>query len=249
MENLLFLVVGATAGVLSGFFGIGGGLIVVPLCVVLGEGVKSAIALSAMQMTFSSVYGSYAHIKNGMFDPRDYLWLGLGGVTGAAIGALLLGAVSAHFAAIFFLVMLIIGFLRIASAKAEGKKEAKFPPHWLLFASGLFVGIYAGMVGVGGGFLLVAIMTGFLGTSIKNAVAISLFFTLFVGSGAFAAYALSGMVDFTKGAFLSIGALSGVRGGIWLASKTSAKNHKYLVVATYLLMIVVMIYKIAKGEI
>ncbi|MDR2638219.1 MAG: sulfite exporter TauE/SafE family protein [Helicobacteraceae bacterium] len=249
MEYLLFLVVGVSAGVVSGFFGIGGGLIVVPLCVLLGEEVKSAIALSTMQMTFSSVYGSYAHIKNRMYDPRRYVWLGFGGVTGAAIGAYLLSLVSAHFAALFFLTMLILGFLRIVASKAEGDKEAATPPQWLLMLAGLFVGVYAGMVGVGGGFLLVAIMTGFLGAPIKNSVAISLFFVLFVGSGAFAVYALSGMVDFAKGAFLSLGSLAGVRGGIWIASKITAKRHKQAIVAVYTLMIVVMIYKIAKGEI
>ena len=249
MEYLLFLCVGAVAGVTSGFFGIGGGLVVVPLCILLGEGVKSAIALSSMQMTFSSILGSYSHIKNGMFSPRDYAWLGFGGVSGAALGAYLLGVVSTHFAALFFLIMLIIGFLRIATAKAEGDKNDKTPPHFLAFAVGFFVGIYAGMTGVGGGFLLVAIMTGFLGAPIKNAVAISLFFVLFVGSGAFLSYAVSGMIDFYKGAFLSLGALGGVQGGIWLASKTSPKHHKWAVVIVYILMIAIMIYKIAKGEI
>ncbi|MDR0747339.1 MAG: sulfite exporter TauE/SafE family protein [Helicobacteraceae bacterium] len=249
MEYLLFLCVGAIAGVTSGFFGIGGGLVVVPLCVLLGEGVKSAIALSSMQMTFSSILGSYSHVKNKMFNPVDYLWLGLGGVTGAALGAYLLRFISPHFAALFFLVMLIIGFARIATAKAEGDKDAKTPPQSLAFAVGFFVGVYAGMTGVGGGFLLVAIMTGFLGAPIKNTVAISLFFVLFVGSGAFLSYVLSGMIDFAKGAFLSLGALGGVQGGIWLASKTSPKHHKWAVVAVYIMMIVIMIYKIAKGEI
>ncbi|MDR2153094.1 MAG: sulfite exporter TauE/SafE family protein [Helicobacteraceae bacterium] len=249
MEHLPFLFVGLIAGVTSGFFGIGGGLVVVPLCVLLGAGVKEAIALSSMQMTFSSIYGSYSHVKNKMFSPLAYLWLGLGGVGGAACGAYALQFVSPHFAALFFLVMLIIGFARIATAKAEGDKNAKTPPHFLAFAVGFFVGVYAGMVGVGGGFLLVAIMTGFLGAPIKNAVAISLFFVLFVGSGAFLTYALNGMIDFMKGAFLSLGSLAGVQGGIWLASKTSPKHHKWAVVATYILMIVIMIYKIAKGEI
>jgi uncharacterized membrane protein YfcA len=249
LEYLLFLLVGAIAGVTSGFFGIGGGLIVVPLCVLLGEGVKSAIALSSMQMTFSSILGSYSHVKNKMFSPTEYAWLGLGGVSGAALGAYLLGFVSPHFAALFFLVMLIIGFLRIVTARAEGAPDAKTPPRLLTFAVGFFVGIYAGMTGVGGGFLLVAIMTGFLGAPIKNAVAISLFFVLFVGSGAFLTYAANGMIDFVKGAFLSAGSLAGVQGGIWLASKTSPRQHKWAVVATYILMIVIMTYKIAKGEI
>jgi uncharacterized membrane protein YfcA len=249
MEYPLFFIVGAAAGVASGFFGIGGGLIAVPLCVLLGEDVKSAIALSAMQMTFSSVYGSFEHIRNKMFNPKDYLWLGLGGVTGAAFGAYLLRVVSARFAAIFFLVMLIIGFLRIVTANAEGRKTIASPPNWLLACAGLFVGVYSGMVGVGGGFLLVAIMSGFLGASIKNSVAISLFFVMFVGSGAFASYAISGMVDFAKGAFLAAGSLIGVRGGVWIASKINAERHKQAIVAVYLPMIAVMIYKIAKGEI
>ncbi|GHV04408.1 UPF0721 transmembrane protein [Campylobacterota bacterium] len=249
MEYLLFALTGLVAGVASGFFGIGGGLIVVPLCVALGEGVKSAIALSTMQMTFSSILGSYINSKKQLFNPLDYLPLGFGGVLGAACGAYLLTIVSAHIAALFFLAMLIVGLWRMWGTKAEGKDDAKTPNGILLFAAGLLVGTYAGMVGVGGGFLLVAILTGFMGAAIKNAVAIGLYFVLFVGTSAFITYALMGYVDFTKGAFLSIGSLLGVQLGISWASKVSPKYHKKAVIGVYILMIILMIYKIAKGEI
>ncbi len=56
MEILLILV-GASVGTLSGFFGIGGGMILIPLLLLIGVDIKSAIGISIVQMVFSSFYG------------------------------------------------------------------------------------------------------------------------------------------------------------------------------------------------
>ena len=51
--------VGIFIGVMSGFFGIGGGMILVPILVALGFGIKDAIGISIIQMVFISIFGSY----------------------------------------------------------------------------------------------------------------------------------------------------------------------------------------------
>ncbi len=56
MEILLVLA-GSLVGVLSGFFGIGGGMILIPILLLIGIDIKSAIAISIVQMVFSSFYG------------------------------------------------------------------------------------------------------------------------------------------------------------------------------------------------
>ncbi len=57
MEILLILV-GASVGTLSGFFGIGGGMILIPLLLLIGVDIKSAIGISiSSRWYFSSFYG------------------------------------------------------------------------------------------------------------------------------------------------------------------------------------------------
>ena len=62
-ELILF---GIMTGFISGFFGIGGGMVLVPILVMSGYLMKEAIAISIMQMVFSSIYGSYLNFRKGV---------------------------------------------------------------------------------------------------------------------------------------------------------------------------------------
>lgn len=249
LENqLLYLATGFVAGVSSGFFGIGGGTIVVPLLVALGESIKFAIGLSAMQMSFSSYYGTYINSKSGLINPKGFIHLGIGGVLGAALGAYLLDVVSGHTAAIVFSMMMTIALIRSFFLPVD--PTAKTPPHWIFFAiAGFVVGAFSGLVGVGGGFLLVPILAGFMGMPLKNAVAVGLYFVMFVGSAAFITLLTLGYVDLIKGAILSAGSIAGVRLGILISQKTGAKKHKWIVVGMYAVLLSVMLYKIYMKEV
>jgi len=85
MEALLLLVVGVGIGALSGFFGIGGGTVLVPVLMLMGFGFKHAVGISIMQMVFSSVYGSYLNIKRGSLEFGEGLFVGFGGFVGGYI--------------------------------------------------------------------------------------------------------------------------------------------------------------------
>jgi uncharacterized protein len=87
--------IGLLAGVLSGLFGVGGGVVMVPLQMLfLGEEIKSAVRTSLGAIVAIAVSGLIQHTLND-----NVLWipgicLGLGGIIGAQLGTRLLPRLS-----------------------------------------------------------------------------------------------------------------------------------------------------------
>lgn len=77
---------GALAGFLAGLFGIGGGVIMVPLQILLmGEKIKAAIQTSLAVIVLTSAFATLGHGLKGNLLPMWALFLGLGGLVGAQI--------------------------------------------------------------------------------------------------------------------------------------------------------------------
>jgi uncharacterized membrane protein YfcA len=76
------------AGILSSFFGIGGGIVFVPLMIIgLGLLVKNATATSQLILLFSSASGMITHSLLGHTDFDYVLWLSIGAFAGGLVGA------------------------------------------------------------------------------------------------------------------------------------------------------------------
>ena len=109
MEIILVLV-GILVGTLSGFFGIGGGMILIPILMLLGIDIKTAIGISIVQMVFSSFYGSYLNHKKGSLILGEGIWVGIGGFVGGAIGAYVSDLVPERILQYLFLGLLFLLF-------------------------------------------------------------------------------------------------------------------------------------------
>lgn len=57
--DLMLVLAGIFVGVLSGFFGIGGGTVSVPILMYMGFDIKEAIGISVFQMLLSSIFGFF----------------------------------------------------------------------------------------------------------------------------------------------------------------------------------------------
>ncbi len=83
--------IGLLAGILSGLFGVGGGVVMVPLqMLLLQEPIKSAVRTSLGAIVAIAISGLVQHAWNGNVLWIPGLCLGLGGVLGAQFGARLL---------------------------------------------------------------------------------------------------------------------------------------------------------------
>lgn len=83
--------IGILAGVLSGLFGVGGGVVMVPLQMLfLGESIKDAVRTSLGAVTLISIWAIGRHALSGNVLWLPGVYLGVGGVCGAQLGARLL---------------------------------------------------------------------------------------------------------------------------------------------------------------
>ncbi len=227
---LLFLpFLGVAVGFVSGFFGIGGGMMIVPVMMALGYGVKAAIGISVLQMLMSSAVGSYFNYKNADFRMRDALTLGLGALAGASLSGFVV--VSAPDWALKGGLALALAFCVYKMLFVNLDSGERTPPKWALFTIGFAVALVAVSMGIGGAFLLTPIMVGFLGMDIKKAVSLGLFFVIFSSFSGFVSMSAQGLVDYRAGLIMGLGSIVGVYFGTkahHLASK--ATTRKWLLI-------------------
>jgi uncharacterized membrane protein YfcA len=104
------IVTGGSGGLLAGLFGIGGGLVVVPLQVIwLSTPIKVAVRISLAVIVLSSAGAIMGHlVGGGGIDWNSGVALGLGGLVGAPLGARFLRMVTPTAATRLLQVVLLV---------------------------------------------------------------------------------------------------------------------------------------------
>jgi len=241
MIELIFL--GASVGLLSGFLGIGGGTILIPILLLLGYATKDAIGISVVQMVFSSVYGSYLNNKKGTLDISLVFTIGIGGFFGALLSGYAAALFSAKTLEIIFLVFVVFAIVRMLFIKLHESEEKRLNKIYL-FLIGAVVGVMSMTIGIGGSIMLVPILVGFLHVELKKAVSAGLFFVVFSSVSGLISHFLNGHVDFKSGIIIGFASLFGVYIGIHLKDKVSNVFQKRVLVGFYLLIIIYLINRI-----
>ncbi len=99
---------------------------------------------------------------------------------------------------------------------------------WVIWLMGVLVGALSGLLGVGGGFILLPMMIYCLCVPTNVSIGTSLFQVFLTSSYASFSHAFLGNVDIRLTAYILIGSLIGVQGGIRLnKAVTSANARKY----------------------
>jgi uncharacterized protein len=102
------LAVGMVGGVFSGLLGVGGGIVMVPLLVlILGQGQRAAHAISLAAIIPIAVVGAVTYLEAGMVDLGAALALALGSIVGARYGAKALSRIDEGWLKVVFGVFLV----------------------------------------------------------------------------------------------------------------------------------------------
>jgi len=240
---LELILLGASVGVLSGFFGIGGGTILVPLLLMLGYETKAAIGISVLQMVFSSVYGSYLNNKKGTLDITMVLIIGVGGFIGALLSGLIASSFSDTTLEMIFLSFATFALLRLFFKTKEHRDQREVGKLTLLMI-GVPLGAISMTIGVGGSIILVPILVGFLHVPLKKAISAGLFFVVFSSVAGFISHANLGHIDYESGTIIGLASLLGVYVGIHLKDRVDTALQRKLLVGFYLLVVMYLIQRI-----
>jgi len=226
--------VGIFIGTMSGFFGIGGGMILVPILLALGFGIKDAIGISIVQMVFSSIYGSYLNHKKGSLIIGEGIFAGLGGFIGGYIGGYVTHFVPDSVLQFTFFGLLLFALFRLFFSKNhEDDAQTKTLNKGLLFGIGIGIGIFSITLGIGGSIILTPLLVGLLHYPLKKAVSAGLFFVVFSSVAGLISRLSNGTIDFSNGLVVAIASLVGVALGIWLKDHVNSKRHKLALLALY----------------
>jgi uncharacterized membrane protein YfcA len=133
LEIVRMLALGLAAGLLSGLFGIGGGLVIVPALVILfGFPPKVAVGTSLFVILFpTGLLGVWEYWKAGNIRAGAGLWIALGVFFGAYVGALYAGYISqATMKRLYAVFLLVVAFYFLLSpaGTASSRAEAQAKP-------------------------------------------------------------------------------------------------------------------------
>jgi uncharacterized protein len=104
---LRLVLIGLVAGVFSSLFGVGGGIVIVPLLILLaGFGAKEATATSLGAIVITAIAGVVLYAIRGKVDVSYALLLGLPATVGATIGTALQQRLSGRAVTVAFAALL-----------------------------------------------------------------------------------------------------------------------------------------------
>lgn len=253
---------GIGVGFLTGLFGVGGGFIATPIMIsMLGVDPTVAVGSSLGFTLGASSFGLRKHWRSGNLASRTALLVGGGSTVGMVFGYFLHNAAAQMYGeqfdraiSIAFVALLgVVAALLMATANRVARRYSplanlRLPPYIHirkvgmpisiigLIGVGIPAGMLGGLFGVGGGIVLIPILTLVVGLTPHVAVGTSLGAVLISSIVGCALYAFgSRSVDLAIIAALVAGSWLGTKLGVWTCNRLHAKHLQRLfalVVAT-----------------
>ncbi|WLD92944.1 sulfite exporter TauE/SafE family protein [Alkalihalobacillus sp. AL-G] len=252
--ELLYIILGFAVGILSGYFGIGGGFILTPILMLIGYSPIAAITMSLMYAIGSSASGVFAHFKMKNVAWKTAIILGISGVTATQLAkpiVLWLDENNYDETVIPVIYAMIIAYFAYSLLKKDPKKKQASkggePNIVKTIIIGFIGGFLSSALGVGGGFVMVPLLISLMGFESRKAVGTSLVSVFLIVIAGFLSYAVVIEFDFIVALLLIAGALFGGQIGAKLTglySDSQIKTYFGLLYVTTLISILLELFNL-----
>jgi len=194
-----YLILGAIAGFVAGLFGVGGGLLLVPVLLFLFDAqhfppdqlMHLALGTSMAIILFTSLSSMRKHHQHGAVNWQVVLRITPGILLGTVIGTLAASSISTRGLGIFFTVFVYFAASQIL-LDARPHPSRQLPGAFGMTLAGVFTGCVSTLVSIGGG----TITTPFLlwcNVTLRNAIGTSSAIGFPIAVGGFIGYVFIGM--------------------------------------------------------
>jgi uncharacterized membrane protein YfcA len=191
----LAIVLGLAIGLIVGAVGGGGAILALPVLVyVLDEPVGPAATASLVVVALAAALGAGSLARHGRVCWRLALTFALPAAVGSLLGTLGSRSVDGRVMVLAFVPVMLVASALTWRRAGEGREGAGCPrpPLARVIVAGLLVGALTGFFGVGGGFVIVPVLTIWLGTPFRRAVGTSLVIIALTGVAALASHLVAG---------------------------------------------------------
>jgi uncharacterized membrane protein YfcA len=237
---LLIAFLGTICGFFSGLLGIGGGIIMAPLLLYVPPlldfaplSMHTVAGLTIVQGMVACISGVIVHKRFNSVSGRLVGSMGITIFIAALIGGAGSEYVSQH------MLLLIFGMLALVAAilmLKPGVKEKKTPAVsklsfsiWRAVSAAGSVGVLGGMVGQGGSFILIPLMTSFVGIPTRIAIGSNLAIVLLSTTAGFLGKAVTGQIEWLLSVPIVLAVIPATQiGGILSHKVPVAKLRKIL---------------------
>ena len=229
---------GIVIGMIVGGVGGGGAILALPVLVyVLGEAVGPATTASLIVVAIAAAVGAGALALRGHVCQRIALTFTAPAAAAALLGTVASRAISPQALILAFVPVMLLAsaatWQRAAQTQEEDAGECPHVAFSRLLVAGSGVGFLTGFFGVGGGFLIVPLLTLWFGLRFRRAVATSLVIITLTGIAALAAHlAVGATVEVTITVALSAATAVGALAGTLLSQRMpqALLGHAFAVV-------------------
>lgn len=229
LNPFTYSAIGLVAGVFAGFFGVGGGIIVIPLLLLFFPvDQRQASITSLVAIIPTSVVAATAFLLSGSvpFNQTVFgLIIAIGSMITAPLGSWALRTWNTVIVRWIFIAVLFSAAIQVLLVlpDRESHLEWSIPTIAGLFVVGVFMGFVAGLLGVGGGILAIPMLVLGFGVSDLTAKALSLIAMAPAAITGTIGSERAGAVNWRAGISLGIPMALASIVGVWLATITPAE--------------------------
>lgn len=217
---LALILVGGIGGLLSGAFGVGGGIVMVPLLIwLLGFDQRRAAATSLVAIVPTAIAGAIQYLVQGEVDVVAGVIVAVGGIAGSLVGTRLLRTLPLGWLRWLFIALLVVVAIRLFFEVPSRGAELVLSPLTavLLVLVGVVMGVASGLFGIGGGVILVPVLVALFGISDLLAKGTSLLAMIPTSVTGSVSNARAGLVRVADGVIAGVAATAASFGGVALA--------------------------------